>query len=75
MSAMDTAPEDGTRVLIKTHVYHFDGWGTPHQRGGTTVIECWFRGGKWQAWCGKASISSTQFIDPISWAPIPEELL
>jgi hypothetical protein len=72
MSPMDTAPQDGTRILIKRHVRVFIDYGQPYARRGTQIIECWWSNGKWREWCGTERASSTDWIDPISWTPKPE---
>lgn len=66
---MVTAPMDGTRILIKCQV-----------DGGTEIHECfWDRFSSmsemsWQLWCGNPRVRSTFYVQPLAWAPIPEEL-
>lgn len=68
---METAPTDGTRVLINTRVYHFSAEKMRHVPGGTQWIECRFIEGRWREWCGNERTQSTGSIDPIEWAPVP----
>lgn len=80
MADMDTAPKDGTRILILHHAYAYSTRQHRYVRVGTAISECWWAKGtwdnpKWSVWCGKKIYSSTENIDPISWAPIPTELL
>lgn len=72
---MDTAPTDGTRVLIHTEVYHYsaDRYGVCDWRKiGTQWLEARFTDSKWVEWCGNEKTSSTNTLNPIEWAPRPE---
>jgi hypothetical protein len=73
------APHDGTRILIRYKVYHFEGhhW-VPT---GSKWEECRFfpfhssGEARWQPWCGKGTVCSTQIIaeaDIIDWQFLPE---
>lgn len=71
---MDTAPTDGTRVLIHTEVHHYSAdryqicaWRVI----GTQWLEARFKDGKWAEWCGNEKTSSNNTIHPIEWAPLP----
>lgn len=72
---MDTAPTDGTRVLIHTEVHHytrshrvpFSAW----RKVGTQWLEARFKDGKWVEWCGNDKTNSTGTLHPIEWAPLP----
>lgn len=71
---MDNAPKDGTRILVKCHVYFYGRRTGRQERSGTRIVECWFTHGAWQKWCGSQDRLSTEYINPISWCPVPEEL-
>lgn len=75
--AMNTAPKDGSRILIHMNCSGFD-----HQSASLTVhgrrwVECWWHGNRWQLWCGDTKTTSTLTVDPMAWMPVPcsEELL
>lgn len=73
---MTTAPKDGTRILIKMHTWGYDSkLGHQTRTGGTEISECWFHNDEWQLWCGNERTSSTGYVDPIAWAPVPAELV
>lgn len=73
-SNMGTAPRDGTHVLIRHKVLLFGGYDIGYVEVGTTISECYFDQ-RWRIWTGTERISTTEAVVPISWAPIPEELL
>lgn len=72
MADMSIAPRDGTRILIRTHIFAFEGYATGYVKAGTQIVECWWKDGKWREWLGKPNSSSTQAIDPIEWWPHPD---
>lgn len=75
MADMSSAPRDGTRILIKHYTYSYVSHLVRMMKdGGTKISECRFHQGDWRAWCGTPFTSSTEYIDPISWAPVPDEL-
>ncbi len=74
---MNTAPTDGTRVLIKAVVTGY----VPERRGshfrvhkpiGSRWVECRYIDGAWQEWCGVEDRRVLGTIEPIEWAPLPE---
>lgn len=70
---MDTAPKDGTRILVKTNTYHFSSRQNDYVLSGTAWKEAWFLGGRFIEWTGNARITTTGRLDPIAWAPLPED--
>lgn len=73
MQSMESAPRDGTRILIKSNISHYLK-GPPHygyQVVGTEWLECWYVDGKFIKWCGTETSRSTGSIDPLGWAPVP----
>lgn len=72
MKPMSSAPKDGTRILIHHHKYIFVDYGVVHKKSGTAISECWWDNGTWNEWCGATNRSSTEYINPIEWAPRPK---
>lgn len=75
MPEMQTAPTDGTRVLVKATVFGFvpDRHGfRSHKPVGTRWVEGRYHDGRWQEWCGRADRQSTALIQPIEWAELPD---
>lgn len=74
---MDTAPTDGTRILVQTEVWSyvrlydrpnsFKGW----KRTGEKWLECRYHDGQWREWCGDPYTQSTEVIRPIQWRELP----
>lgn len=71
---MDSAPTDGTRILIHTEVHHYSAdryqicaW----RMIGSQWLEARFLEGKWVEWCGNEKTKSTNVLHPIEWAPLP----
>lgn len=69
LKQMDSAPLDGTRVLLECEGYH----------GGTFYTEGWFTkwsslspAPNWMPWTGSPRIKSTAKLKPIRWANIHE---
>lgn len=77
MLGMDTAPKDGTRILVKHYTLGYSTKSRRYERTGTAVSECWrhLSGNKfrWGFWCGNKHTTSTGTVDPIGWWP--KELL
>lgn len=73
---MDTAPLDGTRVLLKTKAMYYNSLASGYEQQGTRIIEGFYDPvrGEWRPWLGSAHLHSTNDIIPLSWAPVPEEL-
>ena len=79
MQPMDTAPRDGTHILIKYVVTQYtDGNGRhrfkDYRPVGHKWAEFWFVDGKFEPWSG---CNETRSIngggEPIGWAPLPQE--
>ena len=82
MQSMETAPRDGTHILVKYIVTHyvreprpspFGGFGYGEYRPvGQAWAEYWFADGKFQVWSGTDKTRSINGGgEPIGWAPIP----
>ena len=72
MRGMESAPRDGTHILIKNAASLFDCKLREYQVVGSQWLECWFVDGKFQRWCGDEKTRSTGAIDPLGWAPLPD---
>lgn len=70
---MATAPTDGTRILIKSNTWHYHHRKMEYVQTGTQWLEARFKDGKFIEWTGNERISTTGSIDPVAWAPVPEE--
>lgn len=73
---MASAPTDGTHVLVKATVFGFvpDRQGfRSHKPIGSRWVECRYHDGRWQEWAGRLDSQSTASIQPIKWAPLPED--
>lgn len=79
---MDTAPKDGTRVLLHYRVTPFDFRTYSFRVVGEKWEECrWVDDEKrtgspphWEPWCGTKRIHTTEHIHPdhaIGWRPLP----
>lgn len=75
MKSMDTAPTDGTRILIKCQVKHYSMSAHRYTVAGTQWQECHFSKGKWAEWCGNSYTQSTSTIEPLGWVSLPSEEL
>lgn len=72
---METAPQDGTRILIKSGVYE---WSLDkhrhryHRLVGSVWMECRFKDGRWAEWAGTENrMVCGGSINPLAWAPLP----
>lgn len=70
---METAPTDGTRVLVRDEVWHYvDGrW----LKVGHQWVEAWHDGERWQEWCGTKRTKSTNSVKPTAWAEKPKRVV
>jgi hypothetical protein len=73
MRPMETAPRDGTRVLIKNALQYYNDRTHKFEHVGSAWIECWFNKGYWHRWCGSITRWTTDPITPLGWAPLPGE--
>lgn len=77
---MDSAPRDGTRILIKHYTWGYNSSIGRQEIDGTSISECrwvhdrWDKQGRWTEWCGNPNTFSTATIEPLAWCHIPEEL-
>lgn len=64
---METAPLDGTRVLIWNEHHHYK------MSSGPVWEECYYsvKDERWCVWCGVKGINTTAFVRPRAWAPVP----
>lgn len=80
MNNMKSAPKDGSNILLKHYIRHYDNgnWSII----GTMWEECrWISNEKetgskphWEPWCGNSRIFTTDHIqeeDAIKWLPVP----
>lgn len=79
MASMDSAPQDGTRILLKCKAMHFNSSTGEYEHRGFSIVEgFWGRHYDgtpcWREWLGDEKSHSTNTLFPIAWAPIPEEL-
>lgn len=74
---MDTAPKNGTRVLIRAVCFQWNSDICQNVAVGHRAVEASFRAGmmgaepEWREWCGDEKIFSTDWIVPEGWAPLP----
>lgn len=78
----DQAPKD-RRILIKTPRSGYDMKLGKHVRKGTAWVEAWwgYRFGNeqmgvsksWVVWCGDEKTQTTDTLEPICWAELPED--
>lgn len=76
MQPMDTAPKDGTRILIKTTVFAWNRLRHENLCEGEKWVEAWWStdtGGQlgWLIWCGSPRTLTTERLTPLGWAPCP----
>lgn len=72
MQPMDTAPIDGTHVLVKQQLMHWSTFHMTYVKAGTAVQEAWFDDGRWKLWRGSVDTSTTEACLPLGWWPMPE---
>lgn len=73
MRNMDTAPKDGTHILIRTVIKHYvDG---RYIDVGSYLVECFWRDGEWAIWCGNENTITTEKVHPLGWVPITVEMI
>lgn len=84
MRPMETAPRDGTRIIVKCVTLAYKGGGHCHPVYGYYAVtgeawqEIWFDGAKWQPWLGSKYTTSTAAMpDNQNWVLgwQPRELL
>lgn len=69
---METAPTDGTRILVRAEVWHYDTYGTGGWRlTGRRWLEAWHDGDRWQEWCGAKRVKCNGTVVPTAWAENP----
>lgn len=75
---METAPKDGTRVLIKAVTFAWNTNVCQHVATGEKWVEAWWAKGLsnepcWQEWCGNESTFSTGGqLMALAWCERPE---
>lgn len=72
MRDMATAPQDGTRILVKTQVYHYSRDMHNLKHTGEQWIEARWKDGEWKEWCGDDQTNTTGKLYPIGWMPSPD---
>lgn len=75
MISMESAPRDGTRIMVKCVVMLFDRKRWKYVDSGTCWRECWFDGKEWQPWSGNHRTTSTGSLPDrgdrvLGWAPV-----
>lgn len=75
MISMESAPRDGTRVMVKCNVLLFNRDRWKYEVAGQRWAEMWFDGKDWQPWSGSTSVTSTASISDagghaLGWAPV-----
>lgn len=84
MQGMETAPRNGTHILVKYIVTQyvrdprpssFGGFGHGEYRPvGHAWAEYWYSDGEFKVWCGTNEISSINGGgEPVGWVPMPHE--
>lgn len=73
---METAPKDGTRILLLKQVWYLRQDGEGYKLVGTKwvdgrwITDVYNREG-WAIWAGDERTSTTEGVNPIMWAPLP----
>jgi len=71
---MDTAPKDGTRILLKVKAFGWSQKTFRYEVTGTQAIEGRYKYDCWCTWGGtERIITSSDPLIPIAWASLPEE--
>lgn len=79
---MDSAPKDGTRVLLRYYPRYYSFKREQYERAGPIWQECRWRSDRartgsdphWEPWLGDSRLNTTAFIgeaDAIEWLPNP----
>lgn len=68
---MDTAPKDGTRILIHTETTVYNSKLVQYVVTGSKWVECRWFCNEWAEWCGTENTIATRSIRAIEWAPLP----
>lgn len=83
--SMNSAPTDGTRILLKYVTFGFDSRAFKHKEDGTKWEECYWDGayaapqkdfsivyGAWRVWTGNIRSEQLGCISkPLGWVPVP----
>lgn len=77
---MDTAPRDGTRVIVKAVTFAWDSGTCQHVATGSRYVEAWWADGfggdeaGWREWCGNERTLSTEGrLTTLGWIPCPDQ--
>lgn len=74
---IDSAPKDGTRVLIRSVCFQWNSDICQNVAIGHRAVEASFRAGMmgteqaWREWCGDEKVFSTDWLIVDAWAPLP----